>query len=125
MARTRDRRFAADLQRYRRRLMEFAGLLRNDDRRDNQRSPLPDPCVRDLAVDGPEHLRRRAQGFASAIRRRLDDGPPGGPKGDEALRVAATLDCIVPVLQELTDRHVDLPASWREWQARYESGEMG
>lgn len=124
MGQIRERRFAAEMHRYRRRLMEFAGLVRNNDRRDNQPSPLPEPCLRDLTVEGPEHVRRRAQGFALAIQRRLSEGPPDGPTGEEAARVAATIDCIGPVLEELTDRPVTIPHAWTEWRVRYESGEM-
>lgn len=117
------KRFAAERNRYRRRLMERAGLVRNDDRRDNQRSPLPEPCLRKLDVESPRHLVRRAQGLASAVNQRIGPACGAGPEGDEANRVAVTIHFLRPVLQELSADHVDLPAEWEEWQARWAEGE--
>jgi hypothetical protein len=115
-------RFSAERHRYRRRLMERAGLVANDDRRDNQRSPLPEPCLRHLDVVPPPHLVHRAQGFAGAINRELSVGD-SGPVGDDADRVAVTIHFIRPVLEELSPDHIDLPPGWEEWQLRWATGE--
>lgn len=116
-------RFAAERHRYRRRMLEWSGEISNDDRRDNQRSPLPDPCLRELRVGAhPTHLTRRIQGYWNAVSRRLDTGLLGGPTGEEALRLAVTIHYLEALLNELSEDRVEMPAHWMQWLDDYRLG---